>query len=376
VTVFTLQPAGLLDRIFEQVGVAIVIIDHQQRLVFANKTATAMFGRPANDAPLTFQEWRREYRLEDSRGDELPLEESAVMRALNGEHVESEEVRARFPDGSTKWLRTWAYPFSTMGLTGVLALVIDETAEVELRRTASQLERMETLGVLAAGLAHDLNNILDTISLNVGSLSCDVDTGKDRRTGLDQISAATRKASQLVKRLMQFSRMQDLNCRPVFVNDIVADVLHLLRPMLRENIVVKINLHDQLPYIFADPSQIEQVLVNLIVNAIDAMPDGGQLRISTAVEASSGEDNFVNIRVADTGVGIPQELQAHVFEPFFTTKSPGKGTGLGLSSVYGIVKQHRGKVSVSSTPGIGAAFIVSLPVAKSVVVAQLSEKSA
>jgi two-component system cell cycle sensor histidine kinase/response regulator CckA len=374
---FGLQPAGLIEKIFEQVGVAVVVIDHQQRLVFANQTANAMFGGAARNAPLTYQDWRRKYRLEDSLGNELPLERSAVIRALKGEHVESEEVRAKLPDGSTKWFQTWAYPFSAMGLAGVLALFIDETGEVELRHAAFQLERMETLGVLAAGLAHDFNNVLDTISLNVAALLTEPSISKDRELRLDQISSATRNASQLVKRLMQFSRIQDFDYRPVSVNDVVSDVLLLVRPMLRPDILVKTNFCDYLPSILADASQLEQVLVNLIVNAIDAMPNGGQLRVSTAVQTDPEKNcpdekkDFVNISVVDTGVGIPQEVQTHIFEPFFTTKPYGKGTGLGLSSVYGIVKQHNGKVTVSSSAGKGAAFIVSLPVAKSASVVQI-----
>jgi len=367
--VLGLQPAGLLERIFEQVGIAVVVIDHQQKLVFANKTATAMFRRPSGETPSTFEQLRRHYRLEDPLGNEVPIEKAPVTRALRGEHVESEELRARFPDGSTKWLLTWAYPFSVVGLSGVLALMIDETVQVELRRAATQLERMETLGVLAAGLAHDFNNVLDTISLSIGSLLIQPGTVEDRQC-LDQILVATTKASKLVKRLMQFSRVQDLHYRPVNVNEVVGDALRLVRPMLRPDILVVTNLSDRLPYIVADSSQLEQVIVNLIVNAIDALPNGGELKISTALESGSktqdtGElQDFVAIRIADTGVGIPQELQSHIFEPFFTTKPAGKGTGLGLSSVYGIVKQHNGKVNVSSAPGAGAEFIVSFPVSK------------
>jgi two-component system, cell cycle sensor histidine kinase and response regulator CckA len=377
--IFGVQPAGLLDRVLEQVGVAAAVIDNQHRLVFANKTATDIFGGAADDSPLTFDKWRRQYRVEDSRGNELPLEKSAVIRALRGEHIESEEVRAKFPDGSTKWLLTWAYPFSVMGLAGVLAFVIDETRDVELRRAASQLERMETLAVLAAGLAHDFNNVLDTISLGLASLLSEANIRKDLQPRLDQLLEATSRASRLVKKLMQFSRIQDLDCRPVSINDVVADVLRLVRPLLRQNILLKIDLDDELPYILADPSQIEQVLVNLIVNAIDAMPNGGQLQLSTALEAGpdtadeSTEHEFVQISVADTGIGIAPELQPHIFEPFFTTKPPGKGTGLGLSSVYGIVKQHKASISVCSEPGAGAAFIVSFPVPKSVATSDFSQ---
>jgi signal transduction histidine kinase len=157
--------------------------------------------------------------------------------------------------------------------------------------------------------------------------------------------------------------------RTVQVNDVVREVVQLVRPLFRENIVVKTDLSEGIPPIKADPSQIDQVLVNLIVNALDAMPDGGELKISTAVtDTSAGtpspdkNQQFVAISVADTGAGIPEDLQSAIFEPFFTTKPADKGTGLGLSSAYGIVRQHKGNIKVQSAPGAGATFVVSFPV--------------
>jgi len=291
-----------------------------------------------------------------------------VMRAMRGQHVESEEVRVRLGDGTRRWLLAWAYPFSVMGMSGVVALVMDETAEVELRRAASQLQRMETLGALAAGLAHDLNNMLDTITLNAALALEEKMTSPDRQVRLSAISLAAAKAAGLVSRLMQFSRTQELHYRPVCINDLVRDVLKLVRPLLGENVSVRTELDDALPHAEADTSQIEQVLVNLIVNAIDAMPVCGELRISTAQEGASGvsgteqSSHFVTVTVADTGIGISQEMQSVIFEPFFTTKAEGKGTGLGLSSVYGIVRHHHGNIRVCSAPGEGAAFVISLPV--------------
>jgi signal transduction histidine kinase len=254
-----------------------------------------------------------------------------------------------------------------MGLKGVLAIVVDETTEVELRRAASQLQRMETLGALAAGLTHDLNNILDTISLNVELASGTQYGTPDFGRHLSQISVASRTAAELVNRLIQFSRSQVLDYQPVQLNEIIADALHLVAPLVRENIVVKTKLESGLPLVKGDTLQLEQALVNLIINALDAMPDGGELRISTGVErrtAASGNSNkeVVAITVADTGPGIAEEHQALVFDPFFTTKPAGKGTGLGLSSTYGVVRQHQGNIAVNSTPGAGASFVISLPV--------------
>jgi two-component system, cell cycle sensor histidine kinase and response regulator CckA len=366
---FGFQPAGLLDKIFEEVGVALVVIGHDEKLVFANKTASAMFQPTVSEQPISFQEWRRSYSFENSMGQNISVQDSAVMRALKGEHVESEEVRARFPDGSDKWLLIWAYPFSVMGLSGVLALIIDETVDLELRRAASELQRMETLAVLAAGLSHDLNNMLENITINVELVLRTKAQSQESGARLDQISMAARKASKLVKRLMQFSRTQELNCFPIQINDVLTDVLRLVKPMFRDNIHVKTELPEGLPNVVADPAQLEQAIVNLIVNAVDAMPDGGELKISTALESTTNPgkvaaEEFVCTTIADTGIGIPEAIQSQIFDPFFTTKPQGKGTGLGLSSVYGIVRQHQGRIRVKSAPGAGAIFIISLPVQK------------
>lgn len=371
---FGLQPAGLLQTIFEEIGVAVAVLDRNRKLAFANRTAISLFGIGEKDSVTSFPEWRRQYRVENSLGHEISLEDSAVMRALRGERVESQEVKAIFPDGTTKWLLTWAYPFSAMGLEGVLAIVVDETIDVELRRAASQLQRMETLGALAAGLTHDLNNILDTISINVELASGTRHETEELRGRLTQISAASAKAAGLVNRLMQFSRSQVLDYRPVQINELVADVLHLVAPLLRKNIVVNTKLQNRLPLVKADALQLEQVLVNLIVNALDAMPTGGELKISTSTKPSQAplpnnrNGMVVCITVADTGHGIAEEHQSAVFEPFFTTKPAGKGTGLGLSSACGIVRQHQGSITVHSKPGAGAAFVISLPAQSSTAV--------
>ena len=164
--IFGLHPAGLLETIFEEIGIAMAVIDHRHNVVFANRNAVDLLGE-APDKPITFREWRTNYRLEDQVGREIPFDESAVMRAFHGERVEGQEMRAVLPNGSSKWLLAWAYPFSAMGMSGVIAFIVDETTEVELRRTVNQLQRLETLGAVAAGLTHNLNNLLETITLSV-----------------------------------------------------------------------------------------------------------------------------------------------------------------------------------------------------------------
>ena len=365
--VFGLQPAGLLQTIFEDIGVALAIIDKDDRVVFANRTALEFFGAPEGGGVITFQEWRKNFRFEDAVGKQIPIEESAVRRAMRGEHLQSEEVRVKMPDGSLKWVLTWAYQFCSMGMRGVIALIVDQTGEMQLRKAAAQLQRMETLGILAAGLTHDFNNILNTISTNITLVSGTEQMPQSVRLRLEQISEAVERAAGLVRRLMQFSRTHELHKQQLQVNDIVRDVVRLVNPLLRKDISLNLDLGRDLAPIDADPPQLEQVLVNLIVNALDAMPHGGELRISTSAvhqpHGGSEEDwqEFVSIAVADSGVGIPEDLQYAIFEPFFTTKPEGKGTGLGLSSSYGIVRQHNGSIEVESKPGQGSTFKVFFP---------------
>ena len=238
---------------------------------------------------------------------------------------------------------------------------------------SSDQQRMEDVGSIAVGLAHNFNNILSTISLNVDLALLEGGVQESTRARLQQISDASWKAAGLVKRLMQFSRRRELQVRPVQINWVVTEVLNLVRPILR-NVQLNTDLGRDIPDLEVDPMEIEQVLVNMIVNARDAMPEGGELTISTQLEVSDSAEagseaksqQFVKINIADTGTGIPEELQSRIFEPFFTTKTAEKGTGLGLSSAYGIVQQHHGKITVWSELGKGTKFTVRLPVRKTI----------
>jgi len=160
VPIFCLQPAGLLQTIFEDIGVAVAVIDRDERVVFANRTALELFEAKDGGNTVQFRNWLQHCRFENSGGSEIPIEESAVMRAMRGERIESQELRVKMLDGRTKWILDWAYHFSAMGLEGVITLIVDQTFEIQLRKAAAQLQRMETMGSLAAGLTHDFNNIL------------------------------------------------------------------------------------------------------------------------------------------------------------------------------------------------------------------------
>jgi len=229
------------------------------------------------------------------------------------------------------------------------------------------------VGQLAGGVAHDFNNMLAVIRGNAELLLMDADQLTPRTNeGLKQIMAASERAANLTRQLLAFSRKQVMQSRPLVLNKVIAELTKMLKRIIGEHIELQCRYADQLPFVLADPGMMEQVLLNLAVNARDAMPSGGQLLIATdtaSVEAAHAHDcsgaragEFVRLTVADTGTGIAPEHLPRIFEPFFTTKETGKGTGLGLATVYGIVQQHQGWIEVWSQPGAGATFRVFLPV--------------
>jgi signal transduction histidine kinase len=360
---FGLEPAGLLESIFESVGVALAVVDTEGRVVFANQAALTMFAKSSNLEPMLFEDWLRGYQIQDSGGRDISADGSILKRVLAGEEVEPQDYRVTLPNAVVKWLHTSTHRYSTMGHRGVLVVVTDETVHAELRDAAAQVKRLETLATVTRCVAHDFNNLISMISSALYLASSSTGIPEPARTHLQEISLASQNAAGLVKRLMQFGRIQDLHIRPVQINEVISDLLELFRPMHHRDITVQKDLCPNLPMVEADRDQLEQVLVNLIVNAADAMPQGGRLQIST--EVADTKEQSVLISVRDTGCGIPQELQDRIFEPFFTTKSSEKASGLGLSSVYGIVQQHGGTITVQSAPNKGTTFCICLPVKQS-----------
>jgi two-component system, cell cycle sensor histidine kinase and response regulator CckA len=229
-------------------------------------------------------------------------------------------------------------------------------------------QRLEAAGLLAGGVAHDFNNLLAVIKGSCEVLLKLTDAGDARSEMLKQIEAAAGRATTLTRQLLAFGRRQVLEPRVIDLNQTIAALEQLYRPLVGEGIQLVCSLAPELPAINADPAQIEQVLINLIVNARDAMPGGGRLELETARASASetraleaGSSPFVRLSVKDSGAGMAPEVKARIFEPFFTTKAPGKGTGLGLSTVYGIVRQSGGFISVESEVAHGTAFHVFLP---------------
>jgi two-component system cell cycle sensor histidine kinase/response regulator CckA len=246
-------------------------------------------------------------------------------------------------------------------------------AEAERRRLEARLlqaQKMEGLGRLAGGIAHDFNNLLTAILGSVELARADAGTTGETRELLDEVTAAARRAHELTTQLLTFARRpQRVANRVIDVSEVLGDVHRLLRRLIGEDVEIVAAFAPELPAVRVDPGQLEQLVVNLAVNARDAMPTGGRLTIDARALAPGDDPRFprgaARIEVADTGTGMSDEVKARLFEPFFTTKEPGRGTGLGLATCYGIVNQAGGAIACESTAGVGTRFEVLLPASSS-----------
>ena len=246
----------------------------------------------------------------------------------------------------------------------------DVSREVQLERQITEIQKMEAIGQLAGGVAHDYNNILAATNIQLGMLMMDKTLKPEVLEALKDLQRGSDRAASLTRQLLLFSRRQAMQIKPVELNTLLDDVLKMIRRVIGEHIDLNIQSQTQAAWIEADSGMIEQVVMNLAINARDAMPNGGKLtiRINELVispqdirNPEARTDHFISLTVADEGCGMSEEIQSRIFEPFFTTKGVGKGTGLGLATVYGIVKQHRGWIEVSSKIGKGSVFQVLLP---------------
>jgi signal transduction histidine kinase len=258
--------------------------------------------------------------------------------------------------------------------------VARKAAEAALRQSEEQLrqvQKIEAVGRLAAGVAHDFNNILTAIMGHSELLLRQLDAGDPRRKNAEQIEKVAHLAAGLTRQLLIFSRKQVIEPRVLDLNAVILDIKKMLRRLIGENIEFCTLLDPAAGHIKADPGQIEQVIMNLAVNARDAMPKGGKLTVTTANTTldknhlknfpDMGAGDYVMLAIADTGTGMSEEVKAHLFEPFFTTKPPGTGTGLGLATCFGIVKQNTGHINVHSELGSGTTFKIYFPQVQSAI---------
>ena len=281
-------------------------------------------------------------------------------------------IRVMTRSGNMKMVEGWAAGITYMEKPAIQAAIVDVTETKKLEEQLIQSQKMESIGQLASGVAHDFNNLLGSIYGVIGILRDRFSqTDPKLRKYVDILDSTSQRAAELTSQLLTFSRQHEANIKPERLNDIVHDAIRILIRSIGKNIKVESVLDPMLYPIEADAGQIESALINLCINARDAMPSGGTLRIETSNTEFTAQKTinipdarpgkYVCMSVSDTGIGMTKDIQKKIFEPFFTTKPIGKGTGLGLSIVYGIVKNHGGLINVYSEQGHGSTFRLYFP---------------
>lgn len=364
--------AGIIESAMD----AIISMDDKLHVVLFNAAAEQMFGCAAAEAlgqPLDHfipenlrQEYRKQIRNLDAAANPRPARGGfrvAVGRRTNGEEFPIEVSISR--------IETTGGTLYTLIIRDITQRKQAEEAQAKLEEQLRQSQKMESIGRLAGGVAHDFSNLLTVIRGYTDLIEARSTVGKMQMESLEQIRQASNRAADLTRQLLALSRQQILSPTVIDLNKLVTNLNKMLARLIGEDITVTTVLRPGLWSVVADPGQIEQVIMNLVVNARDAMPTGGKITIETdnvhlthPTELSDPEaltGPCVGLSVTDTGHGMNEVTKAQIFEPFFTTKEQGKGTGLGLATVYGIVKQSGGHITVSSQPGVGTSFVIYLP---------------
>ncbi len=358
------ESEALHRTIVEHSNDMIWTVDAEGRFMFVNRRAEEIGG----------------YKIQDLLGkpfafiinqEDVGRLSGLLKKVMNGEPQQF-EVEIRKHDGGTRSLSVNSAPIYSQGKTiGAVCFGRDITKHKQLEDQLRQSQKMEAVGRLAGGIAHDFNNLLTVITGYGEFLLTRMDIHDPLRRHVEEIEKAGNKAASLTRQLLAFSRRQVLQPKTLDLNSTVIDMNKLLQRLIGEDIRLRTLLDPHLGLVKADPGQLEQVILNLAVNARDAMPEGGALTIETTnvlLNAEFAHEHsdippgpYVMIGVSDTGCGMNTDIQSHLFEPFFTTKEQGKGTGLGLSTVFGIVKQSLGTISFKSQVGIGTTFRIYLP---------------
>jgi PAS domain S-box-containing protein len=355
-----------LDTVVQSSHDAIISLNTSGIILTWNSGAERIFGYAAKEAigqSILFLSTL-------DRLDEIPRLLERIKRADAVEHFETVRVKK---DGTKINVALTLAPIKNLDglVVGVSSVARDVTESKDLEDMLRQAQKMEAMGQLAGGVAHDFNNLLGVILGYTGLILDRLSPDDPNHKGIEEIQKAGDRAALLTRQLLAFSRKQVLQPKVLDLNTVVAGTEKLLRRLIGEHIELLVVLSPALGLVKADAGQLEQIIMNLAVNARDAMPAGGQLTIETsnvelseeyvAQHPSTRPGPYVMLAVTDTGCGMDVKTKAHMFEPFFTTKEIGKGTGLGLSTVYGIVKQTGGSIWVSSDLGIGTAFKIYLP---------------
>jgi two-component system, cell cycle sensor histidine kinase and response regulator CckA len=354
-----------LAQIINQISDPIFVKDSEHKYVLVNDAMCEFVGRPREQ--LLGRDSFDEHH--DDLAASLIEREAEVFRT--GKENTSEDTILDRKEKTHTLLAKKALLVDKKGNRQIVGVLRDITERKHLEAQFLQAQKMEAVGALAGGVAHDFNNLLNVINGYCELALEDLAEDNPLREDILQISQAGTRAKSLTSQLLAFSRKQILQPVILDLNEAIEDAQVILRRLIPENIDLVMSAQSELGLIYADPGQIQQVLMNLVVNARDAMPEGGKLTIETAnvdfneeyiqSHSMAKAGSYVMMAISDNGIGMNEETQAHLFEPFFTTKEKGKGTGLGLSTVYGIVKQSNGFIWVYSEPGHGATFKVYFP---------------
>jgi PAS domain S-box-containing protein len=359
------EQTDALTALIQSAPLAIVSIDLQGRLTRWNPAAERIFG------------WRQDQVLGDLppfiRKDQLEEFDGLRKRILQGHTLIDIGLQRQRKDGTLIDIRLSAAPLRNAEgrIVGIMAVIVDMSEHKALEEQFHQSQKLEAVGRLAGGIAHDFNNILLVIMGYSEILLSALPETDPQRSLIEQIHSAGKRATGLTAQLLAFSRRQVLQPRLMDLNAVVFGLDAMLQRLIGEDIQLTLAPDESLGLINADPGQMEQVVMNLVVNGRDAMPQGGKLTLTTrnidlATPSTFGRTSvppgrYVMLAVGDTGCGMNNETQDRIFEPFFTTKEPGQGTGLGLATTYGIINQSLGYISVLSEPGHGSTFTIYLP---------------
>jgi len=350
-----------LAAVVEQAVESIVITDPSGIIRYVNTFYTKLTGYSAQEAIGTKADFARE-----DESNSFAFRE--IWKALLQGESWSGRLLSRTKDGKNLVEECVIFPIKkvTGEMDGIVAIRKDVTREKELESLLLHSQKMESVGMLAGGIAHDFNNILAAIQINLDLIPLFNYEPEKTQKYLEKIQYGVSKATDLVKQLLMFSRRKVLERDVVDLNQALKNLLGMVESTLGENIHLRVKTEKHLWLVIADPGVVDQIIMNLVVNAKDAMPEGGTLTITTSnmvLDKPGLEKKFVKLSISDTGHGMKREVLEKIFDPFFTTKGIGKGTGLGLSVVYGIVKQHGGFIDVNSQEGKGTTFDVYFPAA-------------
>jgi PAS domain S-box-containing protein len=330
------------------------------RILDANRVAEAMYGFTREELLAASVS-----HMADGEPPYSEVEVASWMRRTLEEGPQVFEWRAKRKNGDRFWVEVGLSSTTIGGEGRVLATVRDVTRRHRLEQQIQQSQRLESIGRLAGGIAHDFNNLLTVILGGAELIKQDLAEGRATEPDdVEQILAAGLRARDVTRQLLAFARKQVVTPAVLDLNTVVRATEKLLRRLLGEGVDLRVSLQEDLWAVRCDPGQMEQVIMNLSVNARDAMPCGGVLTLETrnvSLPGPEGAQEWVRLEVSDSGVGMSSEVKSHLFEPFFTTKPPGQGTGLGLATVHGIVGLSEGRVNVESEPGRGTKFEVSWP---------------